>query len=70
MSETATIQQGLLDTFEQLSLPQQELLHFAKFLRQKTTAIFSHQVQKKQADWKAFIQETSGAWQDIPTYEG
>jgi len=61
MSETATIQQGLLDTFEQLSLPQQqELLHFAKFLRQKTTAIFSHQVPK--ADWKAFIQETSGAW--------
>jgi len=74
MSETAMIQQGLLDTFYQLSLPQQqELLNFAAFLRQKTAARFSHQVNhqvpKKQADWKALIRETSGAWQDIPTSE-
>jgi protein associated with RNAse G/E len=72
MSETATIQQGLLDTFYQLSLPQQkELLDFAEFLRQKTAVNFSpkvnHHLLKNQANWQALIRETTGAWQDMPT---
>ena len=71
MSETAAIQQSLLETFYQLSLPQQqELLNFADFLRQKTSTDFylnvNHQLPEKQSDeWKILIQET----QDMPTSE-
>lgn len=64
----------MIDNFYRLSLPQQqELLNFAAFLRQKTSANFFSKVNRQppenQANWKALIRETSGAWQDMPTSE-